>query len=218
MTAALQHPHILPLFDSGEAGGFLYYVMPYVEGETLPASSIARSSWRSTKRCTSRGSRRRAGLRAPAWRDPSRHQAGEHSPARRPADGRRLRHRARRQRGGGRRMTETGLSLGTPQYMSPEQATAEKEITAAADIYSLGGVLYEMLAGEPPHTGTIGAADHHEDHRPRPRPVRTSCGRPCRRTSRRRWRTSLAKIPGGSLRERESVRRRAGESDVHDAA
>jgi eukaryotic-like serine/threonine-protein kinase len=50
-------------------------------------------------------------------------------------------------------MTETGLSLGTPHYMSPEQATAEREITARSDIYSLGSVLYEMLAGEPPHIG-----------------------------------------------------------------
>src|SRR3989442_251385 len=53
----------------------------------------------------------------------------------------------------GGRMTETGLSLGTPHYMSPEQATAEKEITARSDVYSLGSVLYEMLTGEPPHMG-----------------------------------------------------------------
>src|ERR1044072_2075274 len=53
----------------------------------------------------------------------------------------------------GGRMTETGLSLGTPHYMSPEQATAEKEVTGRSDIYSLGCVLYEMLAGEPPHSG-----------------------------------------------------------------
>src|SRR4029077_6912331 len=53
----------------------------------------------------------------------------------------------------GGRMTETGLSLGTPHYMSPEQATAEKEITARSDVYSLGSVLYEMLAGQPPHVG-----------------------------------------------------------------
>ena len=53
----------------------------------------------------------------------------------------------------GGRMTETGMSLGTPHYMSPEQATAEKEITARSDVYSLGSVLYEMLTGNPPHTG-----------------------------------------------------------------
>src|SRR5690606_14183373 len=53
----------------------------------------------------------------------------------------------------GGRMTETGLSLGTPHYMSPEQATAEKEITARSDVYSLASVCYEMLAGEPPHLG-----------------------------------------------------------------
>ena len=54
----------------------------------------------------------------------------------------------------GGRMTETGLSLGTPHYMSPEQATAEKEITARSDVYSLGAMLYEMLTGDPPHTGS----------------------------------------------------------------
>ena len=69
-------------------------------------------------------------------------------------------------------MTETGLSLGTPYYMSPEQATAEKEITGRSDVYSLATVLYEMLAGQPPAHGELGAADHHEDHRPTtPRPV-----------------------------------------------
>ena len=73
----------------------------------------------------------------------------------------------------GGRMTETGLSLGTPHYMSPEQATAEKEITARSDIYSLASVLYEMLAGEPPHTGGVGAADHHEDHHRAAAPVAT---------------------------------------------
>ena len=63
----------------------------------------------------------------------------------------------------GGRMTETGMSLGTPHYMSPEQAMGEREITARSDVYALGCVLYEMLTGEPPHTGALGAADHHED-------------------------------------------------------
>jgi serine/threonine protein kinase len=61
-------------------------------------------------------------------------------------------------------MTETGLSLGTPHYMSPEQATAEKEITRRSDVYSLASVLYEMLTGQPAAHGRERAADHHEDH------------------------------------------------------
>ena len=63
----------------------------------------------------------------------------------------------------GGRMTETGLSLGTPHYMSPEQATAEKNITARSDVYSLASVLYEMLTGRAAAHGDVGAADHHED-------------------------------------------------------
>src|SRR6185503_16479516 len=64
-----------------------------------------------------------------------------------------LRHRARREEAGGNRLTQTGLSLGTPQYMSPEQATGDRGIDARSDIYSLAAVLHEMLAGEPPVTG-----------------------------------------------------------------
>ena len=63
---------------------------------------------------------------------------------------------------GGNRLTETGLSLGTPQYMSPEQATGDRVLDARSDIYSLGAVFYEMLAGEPPHTGAHGAGGDRE--------------------------------------------------------
>ncbi len=102
-TAALQHPHILPLFDSGTADGFLYYVMPYIEGETL-RTKLDRETQLGIEeavRITTAG-RRRARLRAPPRRDPPRHQAGEHSAARRPADGGGLRHRAGGERGGRR--------------------------------------------------------------------------------------------------------------------
>ena len=132
-TAALQHPHILPLFDSGTADGFLYYVMPFIDGETLRAKLDRETQLgvdEAVRIATEVADALR--LRAPARRDPPRHQAGEHPAARRPADGRRLRHRAGRERGG-RRPDDArpGLSLGTPHYMSPEQATAEKEITGA---------------------------------------------------------------------------------------
>ena len=102
-TANLQHPHILPLFDSGEADGFLFYVMPYVEGETL-RDKLDREKQLGVDeavRIATRGGRR-ARLRAPARRHPPGHQAGEHPAARRPADGGRLRHRAGRECGGRR--------------------------------------------------------------------------------------------------------------------
>ncbi|MEQ1693516.1 MAG: serine/threonine-protein kinase, partial [Gemmatimonas sp.] len=153
-TAALQHPHILPLFDSGEADGFLYYVMPFIDGETLRAK---------LDRETQLGV------------DEAVHIATDVADALHYAHTRGVIHRDIKPENillangrpmvadfgialavsaaAGGRMTETGLSLGTPHYMSPEQATAEKEISARSDVYSLGSVLYEMLAGQPPHLG-----------------------------------------------------------------
>ncbi len=96
-TANLQHPHILALFDSGNAAGYLYYVMPFIDGETL-REARPRETARGRGSGQDRAGRgRRARLRAPERRDPPRHQAGQHSAA-------------RRQAGGGGRMTETGLS------------------------------------------------------------------------------------------------------------
>ena len=101
LTANLQHPHILPLFDSGEADSFLYYVMPFVEGESSPRPAPPREAAPGGRRRADRArGGRRARLRAPAWRDPSRHQAREHPAARRPRAGGRLRHRPRREQGG----------------------------------------------------------------------------------------------------------------------
>src|SRR4029453_4483815 len=153
-TASLQHPHTLPLFDSGRAEGFLYYVMPFIDGETLRAKLN-----RETQLGIDEGMKIAIDVADALDYAPPR--GGVHHDIKpenillhegRPvvadfgialavsaaADGRR---------------TESGLSLGTPHYMSPEQATAEKEITARSDIYSLASVLYEMLAGEPPHSG-----------------------------------------------------------------
>ncbi len=156
-TANLQHPHILPLFDSGEADSFLYYVMPYIEGETLRAKLDRETQLgiddavRITREVgDALDYAHRQGV---IHRDIKPENILLHDGRPMVADfGIALALSA----AAGGRMTETGLSLGTPHYMSPEQATAEKEITARSDVYSLGSVLYEMLTGDPPHTGSSG--------------------------------------------------------------
>jgi eukaryotic-like serine/threonine-protein kinase len=154
-TAALQHPNILPLFDSGSADGFLYYVMPYVEGETL-RGKLDRETQLGVEDSVKLVSEVADALQ----------YAHDHGVVHRDIKPENILLHAGRpmvadfgialavSAAAGGRMTETGLSLGTPHYMSPEQATAEKHSTNRSDIYSLGAVLYEMLTGEPPHTGT----------------------------------------------------------------
>jgi len=153
-TAALQHPHILPLFDSGDAGGFLFYVMPYIDGETI-RDRLNRETQLGIDEAV-RITREVADALDYAHRHGVVHRDIKPENI--------LLHDGRPMvmdfgialavsAAAGGRMTETGLSLGTPHYMSPEQATAEKEITARSDIYSLGSVLYEMLTGNPPHSG-----------------------------------------------------------------
>ena len=153
-TAALQHPHILPLFDSGTADGFLYYVMPFINGETL-RDKLNRETQLGVDEAVKLASEvadalHYAHTQGVIHRDikPENILLANGRPM--VADfGIALAVSA----AAGGRMTETGLSLGTPHYMSPEQATAEKEITARSDVYSLGSVLYEMLTGNPPHVG-----------------------------------------------------------------
>ena len=154
LTANLQHPHILPLHDSGEAGGFLYYVMPYVEGESLrdwlnrelqlPLEDALRIA---TQVASALSYAHKHGV---IHRDIKPENILLTSGAAVVADFGIA--RALTEAGVGR-LTETGLSLGTPQYMSPEQATADRELDGRSDIYALGCVLYEMLAGEAPYTG-----------------------------------------------------------------
>ncbi len=154
VTATLQHPNLLPLFDSGEAGGLLYYVMPYLEGETLRAR-LQREQQLSI--------------------DDAVRIATGIAHALSYAHARNVIHRDLKpenvllqhgqpvvldfgialamRNAGGTRMTQTGVSVGTPAYMSPEQAAGEKQIDARTDIYALGALLYEMLAGETPHAG-----------------------------------------------------------------
>ncbi len=153
-TAALQHPHILPLFDSGTADGFLFYVMPYIQGETLRSKldretqlGIDEAVTITREVADALDYAHRHGV---IHRDIKPENILLHDGRPMVADfGIALALSA----AAGGRMTETGMSLGTPHYMSPEQATAEKEITARSDIYSLGSMLYEMLAGQPPHLG-----------------------------------------------------------------
>ncbi|HEY6925468.1 MAG TPA: protein kinase, partial [Steroidobacteraceae bacterium] len=153
-TAALQHPHILPLFDSGSADGFLYYVMPYIEGETLRTRldrekqlGVEEAVKITAEVADALDYAHRHGI---IHRDIKPENILLHDGRPVVADfGIALAVSA----AAGGRMTETGLSLGTPHYMSPEQATAEKDITGRSDVYSLASVLYEMLAGQPPHLG-----------------------------------------------------------------
>jgi serine/threonine-protein kinase len=153
-TAKLQHPHILPLLDSGEADGLLFYVMPYVTGETLRARlererqlPIDEAVRIAREVADALGAAHAIGI---IHRDIKPENILLQSGHALVADfGIALAvHQA-----GGARMTQTGLSLGTPQYMSPEQAMGERQIDGRADIYALGAVTYEMLTGDPPFTG-----------------------------------------------------------------
>src|SRR4051812_30576118 len=154
-TARLQHPHILPLLDSGDAGGLLYYVMPLVTGETLRARlererqlpiadtlSIAREA------ADALGYAHGLGVIHRDIKPENILLQNGHAVV---AD---FGIALAVQTAGGARMTQTGLSLGTPQYMSPEQAMGERTIDARSDIYALGAVVYEMLTGDPPFIGS----------------------------------------------------------------
>src|SRR6185312_1970712 len=157
--ATLQHPHILGLIDSGEIDGTAYYVMPFVEGESL------RDRLRREKQLPIDDAVRLATEVAAALDYAHRHGVIHrdikpenillHDGSALVADfGIALAVSS----AGGSRMTETGMSLGTPHYMSPEQAMGEREITARSDVYALGCVLYEMLSGDPPFTGSTAQA------------------------------------------------------------
>ena len=157
--ASLQHPHILGLIDSGELKGTAYYVMPFIEGESL------RDRLNREKQLSVPDAVRLAGEVAAALDYAHRHGVIHRDI--KPENI--LLHDGRAlvadfgialavSNAGGARMTETGMSLGTPQYMSPEQAMGEREIGPESDVYALGAVTYEMLVGEPPFTGPTAQA------------------------------------------------------------
>ncbi|MES3035676.1 MAG: protein kinase [Gemmatimonadota bacterium] len=153
-TARLQHPHILPLLDSGDADGLLYYVMPLVTGETLRARlerehqlPIADALRIAREVADALHHAHALGIIHRDIKPENLLLQGGHALV---AD---FGIALAVQQAGGARMTQTGLSLGTPQYMSPEQAMGEKSLDARSDVYALGAVVYEMLTGQPPFTG-----------------------------------------------------------------
>jgi TolB-like protein/tRNA A-37 threonylcarbamoyl transferase component Bud32 len=155
VAANLQHPHILPLFDSGEAGGFLFYVMPYIEGESLRAK-------------LERGGELAVAEAAKVLRDivDALAYAHQHGVVHRDIKPDNVllsgRHalvtdfgvaKAVSEATGHQALTTAGVALGTPMYMAPEQATAAPHVDFRADLYAVGVMAYEMLTGHPPFTG-----------------------------------------------------------------
>jgi TolB-like protein/tRNA A-37 threonylcarbamoyl transferase component Bud32 len=158
LAAQLQHPHVLSVLDSGEGtNGLLWFTMPYVEGESLrdrltreqqlPIPDALRIAEEAAEALDY------AHRRGVIHRDIKPENillTGRHAMV---ADFGIARALTARTTSGGATLTETGMSVGTPAYMSPEQASGQRELDGRTDIYSLGAVLYEMLAGEPPFTG-----------------------------------------------------------------
>jgi WD40 repeat protein len=159
-TAKLQHPHILPLFDSGEEDGFLYYVMPHVRGESL-RQRLDRETQLGVDEALELTRKVASALS----------YAHEHGVVHRDVKPANILLSEQREplvadfgialavaQAGAGRLTETGLSLGTPHYMSPEQATGDRAVDRRSDLYALGCVLYETLAGQPPFTAPTAQA------------------------------------------------------------
>src|SRR2546422_73809 len=159
IAARLNHPHILALYDSGDADGFLFYVMPYIAGESL-RNKLEREQQLSvdealgiTRQVAS--ALAHAHARNVIHRDVKPENILLHEGEAMVTDfGIALAVSA----AANERMTQTGITLGTPAYMSPEEAASERALDARSDVYSLGCVLYEMLAGEPPYTGSTAQA------------------------------------------------------------
>ncbi len=160
IAARLQHPHILPLYDSGVAEGFLYYVMPYVEGESLRdrLNREKQLSFEDALRIASEvaGALAYAHSHAIVHRDIKPENIMLSAGTAVVADFGVA--RAVTVAGAGQHLTQTGTIIGTPAYMSPEQATGSDDLDGRSDQYSLACVVYEMLVGEPPFTGPTAQA------------------------------------------------------------
>ena len=161
VTAGLQHPHILPLLDSGtlQPVGSPYYVMPYVQGESLRDQlgrerqlPLAQALQITRDVAAALGYAHAHGVVHRDIKPENILISGGQAVVADFGIARAL------SAAGGERLTETGLALGTPHYMSPEQAAGDPRVDGRADIYALGCVLYEMLAGEPPYTGPTAQA------------------------------------------------------------
>jgi len=175
VTANLQHPNLLQLFDSGEADGRLFYVMPYVAGESLRAR-LNRERQLPVEEAIRIASQVASAL----------HYAHRHEVIHRDLKPENILMQEGQplvadfgialaaSHAAGDRITQTGMSLGTPSYMSPEQAAGDKQIDARTDIYSLGALLYEMLTGDPPHTGNTAQAIMARVLTEKPRSVRAT--------------------------------------------
>jgi serine/threonine-protein kinase len=159
ILARLQHPHILPLLDSGEADGFLFYTMPYVDGESLrqridrdgalPVPEAVRILREVTDALASAHS---AGVLHRDIKPGNVMLSGRHALVMDFGVAKAV------TAAGGDTLTTVGVAVGTPTYMSPEQATASTDVDARSDIYALGILAYEMLTGEPPFAGRTAQA------------------------------------------------------------
>jgi eukaryotic-like serine/threonine-protein kinase len=195
IAARLQHPHILPVHDSGETAGRLWYTMPYVEGESLrqrmeregqlpldKALRIAGSVLSALGYAHARGVIHRDIKPENILLEGDEAMVADFGVARAITAA------------GAERLTETGLAVGTPAYMSPEQAAAERDLDGRSDLYALGCVVYEMLAGQPPFVGATAqqlVARHAMDPVPPLRTVRGTVPKGVERSVIR----SLAKVP-----------------------
>ncbi|MGH7498305.1 MAG: protein kinase domain-containing protein [Gemmatimonadales bacterium] len=195
IEARLQHPHILPLFDSGVAAGFLYYVMPYVEGETL-RDRIRRENQLSLPDALQIAREVAEALSYAHSHDVLHRDIkpenillnGEHAMVADFGIAKALSHMDQEE------LTGTGIAIGTPEYMSPEQGTGDGTADRRSDIYALGCVLYEMLAGDPPFSGRTAQsvlARHRQDPPPPLHVVRPGISPELEATVER----ALAKVP-----------------------